>query len=68
MVVGLSFGVAGALIAAPVLFAGAFDTSPRDATIYVTVIAILLAVGLLASYLPIRRVVRVAEVELRDAV
>jgi hypothetical protein len=44
-----------ALLAAPVLFAGAFAISPRDGVTYIQVGVILLAVAGVATYIPVRR-------------
>jgi putative ABC transport system permease protein len=52
---GLGVGLGAALAAAPLLFAGAFATSPRDAMAYLQVGITLLAVALLATYIPARR-------------
>jgi putative ABC transport system permease protein len=52
---GLGVGLGAALTAAPLLFAGAFATSPRDAMAYLQVGITLLAVALLATYIPARR-------------
>ena len=52
---GLGVGVVAALVAAPYLFGGAFEMSPRDVRTYVQVSMILLAVALLAMYIPVRR-------------
>ena len=53
--VGLGVGVAAALIAAPSLFGGAFEMSPRDVRTYLQVAVMLLAVAVVATYMPIRR-------------
>jgi hypothetical protein len=55
VLMGLGLGVTAALAAAPILFAGAFATSPRDVTTYAQASAILLAVAMIATYLPVRR-------------
>ena len=52
---GLGVGVVVALVAAPSLFGGAFEMSPRDVWTYLQVALILLAVALLATYIPVRR-------------
>jgi ABC-type lipoprotein release transport system permease subunit len=52
---GLGVGVVVALVAAPYLFGGAFETSPRDVRSYVQVAVLILAVALLATYIPVRR-------------
>jgi predicted permease len=52
---GLGVGVVVALVAAPYLFGGAFEMSPRDVRTYLQVTLILLAVALLAIYIPVRR-------------
>jgi putative ABC transport system permease protein len=56
VVVGLGIGLTGAWFGAPVLFAGAFETDPRDGATYVGVGAVLLAVAVVASYLSVRSV------------
>jgi putative ABC transport system permease protein len=53
--VGLVLGLVIAMILAPAIFAGAFAISPRDLRTYLEVAAILTAVAIVASYLPIRR-------------
>jgi predicted permease len=52
---GLGVGVVVALLAAPYLFGGAFEMSPRDVRTYLQVVTILFAVALLATYIPVRR-------------
>ena len=52
--VGLALGLMSAILAAPVLFAGAYAVSPRDGMTYVQVASLLLALTVLATYLPIR--------------
>jgi len=55
LIVGVGAGVLVALIAAPGLFGSAFEVNPRDAATYAEVAAILLSVGGLATYIPVRR-------------
>ena len=54
-VIGLAVGVALALGAAPVLFAGAFGIGPRDTWTYVEAAAALCVLVTVASYLPVRQ-------------
>jgi ABC-type lipoprotein release transport system permease subunit len=62
--VGAIAGAAASLAAAPLLFGTPYETSPRDATTYLIVTGGVLAVALMASYLPLRRatITRPAEV------
>ena len=55
VLLGLGVGSVVALIAAPYLFSGAFETSPRDIRTYLQVAMMLLAVAVLATYIPVRR-------------
>ena len=55
VVIGTACGAAASLAAAPLLFGTPYDTSPRDATVYVLVMAGVLAVALIATYVPMRR-------------
>ena len=55
VLLGLVVGSVVALIAAPHLFSGAFETSPRDIRTYLQVAMMLLAVAVLATYIPVRR-------------
>jgi len=55
VVLGLAAGSVVALSTAPALFGGAFETSPRDIRTYVQVATMLLAVALLATYIPVHR-------------
>jgi putative ABC transport system permease protein len=55
VLVGLGLGVVAALMAAPLLFDGAFEISPRDVRTYSQVVVILLGVALLATYIPVHR-------------
>jgi ABC-type antimicrobial peptide transport system permease subunit len=55
VVIGAGCGAAAALAAAPLLFGTPYDTSPRDATVYLLVTAGVLAVALIATYVPMRR-------------
>jgi putative ABC transport system permease protein len=52
---GLAVGLVVALAAAPNLFGGVFETSPRDIRTYGQVAAMLLTVAFLAAYIPVRR-------------
>ena len=55
VLLGLGVGSVVALIAAPHLFSGAFETSPRDIRTYLQVAMMLLAVAVLTTYIPVRR-------------
>jgi predicted permease len=55
VILGVAAGVLVALIAAPGLFGGAFDVSPRNAATYFEVAALLLSVAVVATYVPVRR-------------
>jgi predicted permease len=55
VLLGLGAGCLVTLIAAPYLFGGAFDTSPHDVRTYLQVAMMLLAVAVLATYIPVRR-------------
>ena len=55
VVIGATCGAAASLAAAPLLFGTPYDTSPRDATVYVLVTVGVLAVALIATYVPMRR-------------
>jgi putative ABC transport system permease protein len=56
---GLAFGLAGALVLTRSLSSLLFEVRPVDAATYVTVLALLLASGLVASWLPARRATRI---------
>lgn len=53
--VGLGVGVVAALITAPFLFDAALGMSPRDLRTYLQVAMLLLAVAVVAIYIPVRR-------------
>jgi predicted permease len=55
ILLGVSAGLIGALSTAPVFFATAFDTDPRDGTTYVTIGITMIVVALCACYIPVRR-------------
>lgn len=57
--VGLAFGVVGAAVAVRALSAVIYDVSPWDPLAWIAAIVMLLAVSLLASWLPARRALRV---------
>jgi ABC-type antimicrobial peptide transport system permease subunit len=61
--VGVLFGLAGAWAGSRVLEAFLWNTSARDPRVFLGGAALLLAVVLVASYLPARRAVRVDPVE-----
>jgi putative ABC transport system permease protein len=52
---GIVLGLCAALATAPQLGSLLFDTSPTDVTIYVVVAGSMLALGVLACYVPTRR-------------
>ena len=56
---GLTLGVGIALVAARWLETALFGVTPTDAPTYAAVVALMLAVGLVACYLPARRAARV---------
>jgi predicted permease len=57
--IGLGAGLAGALLGARVMKALLFDTAVTDPPTFAGVALVLLAVALIASYIPARRVTRV---------
>jgi putative ABC transport system permease protein len=57
--IGLGFGLVGALLGNRILGGLLFGVTPSDPLTLVVVVTILLAVSLVASYLPARRAVRV---------
>jgi len=57
--VGLTLGLGGAFALAQTLATLLYGVRPRDASNYAAVSLVLLAVGLLAGYLPARRATRV---------
>ncbi|MCH7933577.1 MAG: ABC transporter permease [Gemmatimonadetes bacterium] len=63
VLIGLAIGLVGALVLTRVMEAILFDVSPTDPVTYVGVTAFLLAIGLLATYLPARRAAGVDPVE-----
>ena len=56
---GIGVGILASLAVARLLASLLFDTSPWDATTYVAMAAIFLAVALVSGYLPARRASRV---------
>jgi ABC-type antimicrobial peptide transport system permease subunit len=58
-IAGAAVGVAGALAAARVIKSLLFSVEPRDPLTFTTVPLLLLAVALVACYLPARRALRV---------
>ncbi len=56
---GVGIGLVAALFASRVLQAQLFEVAPTDTTTYVLVAAVLLAVSLLASWIPARRASRI---------
>jgi putative ABC transport system permease protein len=59
ILIGLAVGLAGALVGTRVMKALLFDTAVTDPVTFASVALVLLAVALLASYIPARRVTRV---------
>ena len=58
-VAGLGLGVAVALLATRLLDAALFSVTPTDRSTYAAVVVLMLAVGLVACYLPARRAARI---------
>jgi hypothetical protein len=56
---GLAVGMVGAAIVARLMAGLLYGVAPTDASVYLAVAGVLLAVALLASYLPARRATRV---------
>jgi len=63
VVIGLAIGLIGTLALTRVMEAILFNVSPRDPATYAAVTVLLLAIGLLATYLPARRAASVDPVE-----
>ncbi len=63
VLVGLGIGLIGALALTRVMGAILFNVSPTDPATYAVVTVFLLAIGLLATYLPARRAAEVDPVE-----
>lgn len=57
--VGLAIGLALALATSAVLSAFLFGVRPRDPAVFTTIVGVIIAVGLLASYVPAHRATRV---------
>jgi ABC-type antimicrobial peptide transport system permease subunit len=57
--IGLAIGLAGALAATRLLSSLLYDVRPTDAITFAAVSLLLLAVALVASYLPARRATRI---------
>jgi len=58
-IAGVTIGLVAAVIASRVLRAQLFEVAPTDVTTYVMVAAGLLAVSLVASWIPARRAARI---------
>ena len=63
VLIGLAIGLIGALALTRVMGAILFNVSPTDPATYAVVTVVLLAIGLLATYLPARRAASVDPVE-----
>ncbi len=63
VLIGLAIGLIGALALTRVMEAILFDVSPTDPVTYIGVTVFLLAIGLLATYLPARRAAEIDPVE-----
>jgi ABC-type antimicrobial peptide transport system permease subunit len=63
MVVGLAIGLGLALATSRVLATFVFDVQPRDPAVFTTIVGVIIAVGLFASYVPARRATRVDPME-----
>ncbi len=59
MLVGLAIGLVGALVLTREMEAIMFNVSPTDPATFTGVTVFLLAVGILATYLPARRAAKV---------
>ena len=59
VVLGLAFGIAGALALTRLLKALLFEVTPTDLTTFVSVSLLLLGAAMVASYLPARRAARI---------
>ena len=59
LAIGLSFGLAIALLASGFLEPVLYHVNPRDAAVFVTVVVTLALASLIASFLPARRVARI---------
>jgi putative ABC transport system permease protein len=64
---GVAAGILGAFAATRVLRSLLYDTSPLDPRVFVTALVVLLGVLALASWLPVRRALRVNPVEVLRA-
>ena len=58
-VAGLALGIVGSLALTRLIESLLFQVEPRDPTTFVTVSAILLGIGVVASWLPARRATRI---------
>ena len=63
VLIGLAIGLTGSLALTRVMGAILFNVSPADPATYAVVTVFLLAMGLLATYLPARRAAMVDPVE-----
>ena len=60
IVLGLFIGIAGAVLASRLIVTLLFSTPPTDPVTFVGVALLFVAVSLLASYIPARRVTKVS--------
>jgi putative ABC transport system permease protein len=67
VVIGVASGAAVSLAAAPLLFGTPYDTSSRDASVYTLVAAGVVAIALIATYLPIRRALTTSPADVLNA-
>ena len=59
MVAGVAIGLVAAALASRLLRAQLFEVAPTDTTTYLVVAIVLMAVSLLASWIPARRASRI---------
>jgi len=57
--IGIVFGIAGALVLTRFLQSLLYEVRPTDAPTFVVVLVLLVSVSIAASYLPVRRAMRV---------
>jgi len=64
VLLGTALGVSIALLSAPALFGTPFETDPRDVFVYLVVAIGMLALGSVATYLPVRHAGKANPVEI----